>query len=46
VDQNNLDAERAKDGDVEKEVGEIFRTCHLAIHGDHEDALSEEWDIL
>ena len=46
VDEDDLDVERAQDGEVEQHVGEILRVDDLAVDGDDERALAETGDVL
>jgi hypothetical protein len=46
VNQNNLDVQRSKDGNIEENVREILRAKNLAIDCDNKDFVPETRDIL
>ena len=46
VHEDHPDAQRAKHGEIEQDVGEILGGGHRSIDGNHEDPLPEAGDVL
>jgi hypothetical protein len=46
VDEHHADVQRAQDGDVEQQVGEVFVGDDRAIEREHEDFFAEARNVL